>query len=123
MLKRIEPFPTTDLVPYDAAMLSGFVVEHYQVVLLDAAQRSIDQMTEQLGSMAAAAVPGDTYRSLEIFPEFSGRTFKHILVPLWIMTYTYGAKTYQVLANGYTGKMEGTIRSARGRCSSRSSSR
>ena len=66
------------------------------------------QMTEQLRSMAAAAVPGDTYRSLEIFPEFSGRTFKHILVPLWIMTYTYGAKTYQVLANGYTGKMEGT---------------
>jgi predicted RNA-binding Zn-ribbon protein involved in translation (DUF1610 family) len=108
LLKRVEPFPTTDLVPYDAAMLSGFVVEHYQVVLLDAAQRSIDQMTEQLRSLAAAAVPGDTYRSLEIFPEFSGRTFKHILVPLWIMTYTYGAKTYQVLANGYTGKMEGT---------------
>ena len=24
------------------------------------------------------------------------------------MTYTYGAKPYQVLANGYTGKMEGT---------------
>ena len=108
LLKRVEPFPTTDLVPYDAAMLSGFVVEHYQVVLLDAAQRSIDQMTEQLRALAAAAIPGDTYRSLEIFPEFSGRTFKHILVPLWIMTYTYGAKTYQVLANGYTGKMEGT---------------
>src|SRR5262245_45884555 len=89
LLKRIEPFPTSDLVPYDAAMLSGFVVEHYQVVLLDAPQRSIDQMTEQLRAMAAGAVPGDTHRSLEIFPEFSGRTFKLILVPVWIMTYTY----------------------------------
>ncbi len=107
LLKRIEPFPTTDLVPYDTAMLSGFVVEHYQVVLIDAAQHSIDQMTEQLRSMAAGAVPGDTYRALEIFPEFGGRTFKHILVPVWIMTYTYGAKTYQVLANGYTGKLDG----------------
>jgi hypothetical protein len=53
-------------------------------------------------------VPGDTYRNLEIFPTFSGRTFKHILVPLWLLTYTYGPKTYQLLVNGYTGKMDGT---------------
>jgi Zn finger protein HypA/HybF involved in hydrogenase expression len=108
LLKKIEPFPTGDLVPYDAAMLSGFVVEHYQVVLLDAAQRSIDQMTAQLRRLCAEAVPGDTYRSLEVFPEFSDRTFKHILVPVWLLTYTYGAKSYQVLVNGYTGKMDGS---------------
>ena len=55
--ERVEPFPTTDLVPYDTALLSGFVVEHYQVVLIDAAQRSIDQMTEQLEALCAAAGP------------------------------------------------------------------
>jgi Zn finger protein HypA/HybF involved in hydrogenase expression len=108
LLKRIEPFPTTDLVPYDAAMLSGFVVEHYQVVLLDASERSRQQMTDQLRQLCAEAVPGDTYRSLEILPEFSDRTFKHILVPVWILTYTFGPKSYHVLVNGYTGKMEGT---------------
>ena len=36
----IEPFPTKELVPYDTAFLSGFVVEHYQVVLLDAAKQA-----------------------------------------------------------------------------------
>ncbi len=108
LLKRIEPFPTTDLVPYDTAMLSGFVVEHYQVVLVDAAQRSLQQMHAQLEQLCAAQVPGDTYRNLQISPEFSGRTFKHILVPVWLLTYNYGAKAYQVLVNGYTGKMDGT---------------
>jgi Zn finger protein HypA/HybF involved in hydrogenase expression len=108
LLRRIEPFPTPELKPYDAAMVSGFVVEHYQVVLLDAAQRSIDQMTAKLQALCAEAVPGDTYRSLEIFPEFSGRTFKHILVPVWLLTYTYGPRSFQVLVNGYTGKMEGS---------------
>ena len=44
LLKQVEPFPTTELVPYDTAFLSGFVVEHYQVVLLDAAQRSQESM-------------------------------------------------------------------------------
>ena len=37
LLKRIEPFATAELVPYDTAFLAGFVVEHYQVVLVDAA--------------------------------------------------------------------------------------
>jgi hypothetical protein len=108
LLRKIEPFPTAELKPYDAAMVSGFVVEHYQVVLLDAAQHSIDQMTVKLQGLCAEAVPGDTYRNLEIFPEFSGRTFKHILVPVWLLTYTYGPRSFQVLVNGYTGKMDGS---------------
>ena len=108
LLRKIEPFPMTDLVPYDAAMLSGFVVEHYQIVLLDAAERSIQQMRGALEAMCAQQVPGDTYRNLEILPTFSDRTFKHVLLPVWLLTYTFGATAYQVLVNGYTGKMDGT---------------
>jgi small-conductance mechanosensitive channel len=52
-------------------------------------------------------VPGDTQRNLRIFPTFSGRTFKHVLVPIWLLTYTYGAKAFQVIVNGYTGKIAG----------------
>jgi hypothetical protein len=108
LLRQVEPFPTsTDLVPYDTAFLSGYVVEHYQVVLLDAAQNSQTAMTEKLREMCAQQVPGDTYRNLQIHPVFSGQTFKHILVPIWLLFYTYGAKTFQVLVNGYTGRMAG----------------
>jgi len=52
-------------------------------------------------------VPGDTYRNLEIHPSFSARTFKHILVPVWLLTYTYGAKIFHVLVNGASGRMAG----------------
>ena len=27
-----------------------------------------------------------------------------ILVPIWLLTYTYGRKAYQVIVNGYTGQ-------------------
>jgi hypothetical protein len=107
MLKRVEPFPTNELVPYDTSFLSGFVVEHYQVVLLDAAKESEDQMRDKLRDLCAAQVPGDTYRNLEISPTFSARTFKHILVPLWLLTYTYGPKIFHLLVNGSTGRMAG----------------
>ena len=108
LLKQIEPFPTTtDLVPYDTAYLSGFVVEHYQIVLVDAAERSHQSMTTQLRDMCAAEVPGDTHRNLEIHPQFSGETFKHILVPVWLLSYLYRSTSYQVVVNGYTGRMAG----------------
>ena len=64
-------------------------------------------MTAQLQQMAASQIPGDTYRNLEIHPAFSKETFKHILVPVWLLTYTYGAKTFQLVVNGYTGRMAG----------------
>lgn len=107
LLKAIEPFPTGELVPYSTAYLSGFVVEHYQVVLFDAAERSRAQMTEVLRQMCSAQVPGDTQRNLQIHPVFSQQTFKHILVPVWMLTYTYGARSYQLVVNGYTGRMAG----------------
>jgi hypothetical protein len=107
LLKQIEPFPTNELTPYDTSYLSGFVVEHYQVVLLEAAQASEAAMHQKLEAMCASEVPGDTYRNLVIHPTFSDRTFKHILVPIWLLTYTYGARVFHVLVNGSTGRMAG----------------
>jgi hypothetical protein len=107
LLKQIEPFPTSELVKYDTAFLSGHVVEHYQVVLLDAAQRSVEQMQAKLVALCGQQVPGDTHRNLAIAPEYSGRTFKHVLVPVWLLTYNYGSTVYQVIVNGYTGTIAG----------------
>jgi len=107
LLRSVEPFPTKELVPYDTAYLSGFTVEHYQVVLDEAAGKSREQMHNSLMALCAGQVPGDTHRNLQINPDYSGLTFKHILVPVWLLTYLYGTKTYQVIANAYTGVIAG----------------
>lgn len=107
LLRRVEPFPTKDVVPYDTAFLSGFVVERYQINLEEAAAASFQQMYNALKGMCGDQVPGDTYRNLRIQPEYSGQTFKHILLPIWLLTYTYGSKTFHVVANGYTGEIAG----------------
>ncbi len=107
LLRKIEPFPTKDVMAYDTAFLSGHVVEHYQVVLLDAAQRSLEQMHAKLVMLCTQQIPGDTHRGLQIYPEFTGRTFKHVLVPVWLLKYDFGSKPYQVIVNGYTGAIAG----------------
>ena len=107
LLAQVQPFPTNDLVPYDTAYLSGFVVEHYQVVLIDAAQQGRLAMNAKLERICAAQIPGDTYRDLRVSPHYSGQTFKHILVPVWLLSYTYGPKAFQVVVNGHTGEIAG----------------
>jgi hypothetical protein len=107
LLKSIEPFPTREAEAYDTAFLSGHVVEHYQVVLIEASQRAQDQMHAALEALCGQQVPGDTYRNLRIHPTYDGRTFKHVLVPVWLLAYVYGGKPFQVVVNGVTGTIAG----------------
>lgn len=107
LLRRAEPFPMSEVLPYDTAFLSGHVVEHYKVVLFDAAAQALNQMQAKLERLCAREIPGDTYRNLRIHPEYSGRTFKHVLVPVWLLSYTYGARRFQVIVNGCSGRIAG----------------
>ena len=39
--------------------------------------------------------------------DFGAETFKHMLVPVWLLSYRYGAESFQVVVNGYTGEIAG----------------
>ena len=65
------------------------------------------QMERAVHDLCAQAVPGDTQRNLSVHSTYHGRTFKHVLMPVWVVSYTYGARVFQLLANGYTGAIAG----------------
>jgi hypothetical protein len=64
-------------------------------------------MDQQLRALCAAQVPGDTHRNLEVRVDYRGQTFKHILVPVWLLTYNFGRRAFQVVINGYNGTIAG----------------
>jgi hypothetical protein len=107
LLRGVEPFPTGTLVPYDPGYLAGWTVERYQIDLVTAAARSRQQMEAMLRDLCGAQVPGDTHRNLVVRATFTDQKFKHILVPVWLLSYTYGNTSYQVAVNGVTGKIAG----------------
>ena len=108
LLAKVENFPTTELVPYDKGYVTGWDVEHYQVVLFDAAKAARGKKHTILLGLCSSEVPGDTQRNLRIHPTYSAETFKLILAPLWLLAYDFGRKRNQVLVNGYTGAIAGT---------------
>jgi predicted RNA-binding Zn-ribbon protein involved in translation (DUF1610 family) len=107
LIRGIEPFPTKESKPYDAAYVAGWVVERYQIDLVGAAQRARAGMDAKLQTMCASQVPGDTYRNLAVHPDYSQQTFKHILAPVWLLQYSYGARSFQCVMNGVTGAVSG----------------
>jgi len=107
LLPQVEPFPTQQLKPYNPGFLSGWVVERYQLDLGNAAHLARKKMDAAMHARCASAVPGDTHRNLYVRSDYSAQTFKHILVPIWLLTYTFHGKPFQVVINGYTGTIAG----------------
>jgi len=108
LIRAIEPFPTTtDLVPYDAGYLSGWTVERYALDLTGAAEQGRQRMTRALEQMCVRDIGADTYRNLRMQAQFERQTFKHVLLPVWLVAYRYGSKDYQAAVNGHTARVAG----------------
>jgi hypothetical protein len=93
---------------YSPEFLSGFGAERYSVSCDDgwkAAKKTIDA---SIYSSVQREIGGDEQRVEGIQTAYSGITYKHILLPIWINTYLYGGTTYFFEVNGQTGKASGT---------------
>jgi hypothetical protein len=64
-------------------------------------------MQAKLRSALRAAGPWRHVRNLAVDADYSRETFKHILAPVWFLSYTYGARVFQCAMNGVTGAIRG----------------
>ena len=58
-LHKIEPFPTKELVGYNAGFLSGWGVERYQIDLISAAKEARQEMKDLSGQTLAPVLDVD----------------------------------------------------------------
>ena len=108
LLRRIEPFPTTDLRPYDRGYVSGWVVEQYQIDLVGRGRAGARGDGRQgARRRAAATCPATPTATCEVAATYSDQTFKHTLLPVWLLHYDYGRRSFQVVVNGVTGAIAG----------------
>ena len=58
-------------------------------------------------SRCAGDIPGDTYRFLDVRTRISSVRWKHVLYPIWSLSFTWKEKSYPVLVHGQTGRVVG----------------
>jgi predicted RNA-binding Zn-ribbon protein involved in translation (DUF1610 family) len=105
-------FPATynlgELVPYTSEYLSGLGAERYTLSCEDGWKEAKQEIAGEIRSAVNGEIGGDEQRVLSIDTAFSGITYKHILLPLWISCYRYANKSYCFQINGQSGAVAGS---------------
>ncbi|MEM8614428.1 MAG: primosomal protein N' (replication factor Y) - superfamily II helicase [Cyanobacteria bacterium P01_H01_bin.105] len=107
-LRRLWPtLAVSKLKPYSAEYLAGFKAQRYEVPVKEGFERAKTTMAETIRRDIRSDIGGDEQRIHSVSTNYSKETFKHILLPVWMATYRYGGKTYQVMINAETGTVMG----------------
>jgi len=107
LVRGIEPFDLTALVPYRAEFLSGWSAEEYTVDPHRGWDLAQERLRDRERSACSGELDGDEQRNLEVETQFSQVRWKHLLLPVFIASYRYGDKCYRFLINGQSGKVSG----------------
>lgn len=107
LAKSLGPFAAEGLVPYSPSYLAGWRAEEYQIDLLNGWDRARAEIQREQRRRCAGDVPGDTHRALRVQNTYSNVRWKHVLLPMWSVTYRFKDKHYAVLVHGQSGRLVG----------------
>ena len=106
-LATLEPWDVAELKPYQPAYLAGHKAQRYQLELGDGFEQAKTRMSPVIEREARQDIGCDEQHVHQIATAYSGITFKHLLLPVWISAYRFQSKVYQVLVNARTGEVQG----------------
>lgn len=109
LLDLISGFNTKALVSYSPAYISGYAAEVHTIEFNQAHSEARERMNSRTETLIRSDVLRryDRVRDIEMWPNYTEETYKHILLPVYSTAYAYRGKSYQVLINGETGKIIG----------------
>ena len=107
LLKRLAPFDLNALVTYDPGYLAGWRAQSYEIALDDAWDVARAQMREKTRAAAYADIDSKHARNFSVNAVFDDEAWRLVLLPVYLATYRFRDKTYQLVINGQTGKVAG----------------
>lgn len=107
LVEALEPWPLDQLMSFTPEVLAGFFSRTYDVELEDGFRGARQRMEAALSLEVRQRIGGDVQQVDSQQTNYSAVTFKHILLPVWLLAYRYQNKTYQVMMNAATGEVSG----------------
>ena len=107
LISGLEPWDTGELEPFQDSFLAGLKTERYAIDLKAGLAIAKQMMQPTIHNLIRADIGGDHQRIEVTDTRYIGVTFKHCLLPVWIASYHYQEKLFQILINGRTGKVSG----------------
>jgi len=106
-LEDLEPWPLAKCVPFTKEVLAGFLARTYDIDLNIGFMLGKKRMDEAIEVEVRRRIGGDVQRIHSINTAYNAVTFKHLLLPVWMMGYRFREKPYQIVVNAGTGEVQG----------------
>ena len=107
LLSEIGDFDMVGLVPYEAKYLAGMHAQAYEISMEEAWKEARQEMREETMAKCREKPSTNQVRNFSMQLDFSEESWRYILLPVYINTYRFENKAYQLLINGQTGKLAG----------------
>jgi predicted RNA-binding Zn-ribbon protein involved in translation (DUF1610 family) len=107
ILERIYPFNLDDLMTYSPDYLAGWKALAYDVPLQPAWEDGKRSMREHAKSDCYHQISTSHVRNFNMSADFSDESWRYILLPVYVASYKFEQKTFQVMVNGQTGLVAG----------------
>lgn len=109
-MDAIEPFDYNELIDFDAAYLSGYLADKYDVDIEQNKPRLNERIENSTADAFRKTVTGYTAVSVadKNVGVYDGKA-KYALFPVWLLNTKYKDKMYTFAMNGQTGKLVGNL--------------
>lgn len=107
LVQELEPWPLEKCVPFNQQVLAGYLARTYETQLEEGFAGARTRMDAAIEAECRRRIGGDEQRVTSVKSAYNAVTFKHLLLPVWLLAYRYHDKAYQVLINAATGEVQG----------------
>lgn len=107
LLHGLEPWPMQRCIPFTQEVLTGLMARTYDIELDQCFSEAKDRIATELAQDVRRRIGGDEQRVSSIDTAYAALTFKHLLLPVWLLAYRYHDQTYQVTINAANGQVQG----------------
>jgi len=106
-MQKLEPWPLHHCVPFNQELMAGITARTYEIELDEGFEKGKSRIDQALLADVRVRIGGDQQRVHAVDTTYNAITFKHLLLPVWLMVYRFRDKPYQVMINATTGEVQG----------------
>jgi len=107
ILERLYPYDLKALVTYAPDYLVGWQAQAYETTLTEAWESAKLAIREQSKKACRQDIASAHVRNFSMSADFADESWRYILLPVYLSTFKFEDKTYQVMVNGQTGAAAG----------------
>ncbi len=110
LMESVEPYDCSDLKEYNGSYLQGYYAQRYDLSPEDLTDRILVRLRRYAAEASSESLKGyERFQINSCTAGIGGLEQKYALFPVWLLTYEYKGKRYQIAVNAQTGKTDGYL--------------